>query len=94
MAATVVTVWEVHNNTTNVPLKISSERSSLVIFLLSTLAVTKALNVNYNIAIEFYIANDGMRGTVRNGASFNSAIILDLSLNEVPTLTGADIIAG
>ena len=89
-----LTVWEIHNNLTNLPVRISSERTSLVIFLLSSLATTKALNGNYNIALDAYTANDGMRGTVRNGASFNGAIIADLSLNEVQTLSGPDIVAG
>ena len=92
--ATTITVWEIHNNLTNQAVRMSSERTSLVVFLLSSLAATKALNVNYNIALDSYISNDGMRGTVRNGASFNAAIIADLSLIEVQTLTGADISAG
>ena len=92
--ATTITVWAVINNLTSTPIRVSSERSSLVIFLLSSLAATKALNVNYNMAIDSYLPNDGMRGTVRNGASFNSAIVADLSLNEVQSLTGPDIIAG
>ena len=88
--ATTITVWEIYDNLTKLPVRVSSERSSLVIFLLSSLAATKALNPGTNIRIDSYTSNDGMQGTVRTGPT----IFADLSLNEVQTLTGADITSG